>query len=70
MSLATGLAREFGVPLKMGAAAEELIRHYQITGYAKEDVLATVKELEKQTGTVLPQGNRRVYVTTVERNYR
>jgi 3-hydroxyisobutyrate dehydrogenase len=53
MSLATGLAREFGVPLKMGAAAEELIRHYQITGYAKEDVLATVKELEKQTGTVV-----------------
>ena len=53
MSLATALAREFGVPLKMGAAAEELIRHYQANGYAKEDVLATVKELEKQTGTVV-----------------
>jgi 3-hydroxyisobutyrate dehydrogenase len=53
MSLATALARECGVPLKMAAAAEELIRHYQMTGYAKEDVLATVKELEKQTNTVV-----------------
>ncbi len=53
MSLATALAKEFGVPLKMGAAAEELIRHYQLNGYAKEDVLATVKELERQTGTVV-----------------
>jgi 3-hydroxyisobutyrate dehydrogenase len=53
IGLATALAREFGVPLKMGTAAEELIRHYQATGYAKEDVLATVKELEKQTDTVV-----------------
>jgi 3-hydroxyisobutyrate dehydrogenase-like beta-hydroxyacid dehydrogenase len=53
MSLATALAKEYGVPLKIGAAAEDLIRHYQMTGYAKEDVLATVKELEKQTGTVV-----------------
>jgi hypothetical protein len=37
----------------MGTAAEGLIRHYQATGYAKEDVLATVKELEKQTGTIV-----------------
>ena len=53
MSLATALARESGVSLKMAAAAEELIRHYQMTGYAKEDVLATVKELEKQADTVV-----------------
>ena len=53
MSLAIALAKEFSVPLKMGAAAEQLIRHYQVTGYAKEDVLATVKELEKQTGTIV-----------------
>jgi 3-hydroxyisobutyrate dehydrogenase len=53
IGLATALAKEFGVPLKMGAAAEQLIRHYQVTGYAKEDVLATVKELEKQTRTVV-----------------
>jgi len=53
ITLATGLAQELGVPLKMGLAAQELIRHYQANGYAKEDVLATVKELEKQTGTVV-----------------
>jgi 3-hydroxyisobutyrate dehydrogenase len=53
IGLATQLAKEFSVPLTMGTAAEDLIRHYQATGYAKEDVLATVKELEKQTGTVV-----------------
>jgi 3-hydroxyisobutyrate dehydrogenase len=53
ISLATGLAKELGIPLKMGLSAQELIRHYQENGYAKEDVLATVKELEKQTGTVV-----------------
>jgi 2-hydroxymethylglutarate dehydrogenase len=53
IGLATALAKEFGVPLKMGTAAEELIRHYQGSGYAKEDVLATVKELENQAGTVV-----------------
>jgi 2-hydroxymethylglutarate dehydrogenase len=53
IGLAAGLAKELGVPLKMGLAAEELVRHYQTNGYAKEDVLATVKELEKQTGTVV-----------------
>jgi 3-hydroxyisobutyrate dehydrogenase-like beta-hydroxyacid dehydrogenase len=53
IGLATGLAKELGVPLKMGQAAEELVRHYQATGYAKEDVLATVKELEKQVGTIV-----------------
>ncbi|HJY82017.1 MAG TPA: NAD(P)-dependent oxidoreductase [Candidatus Binatia bacterium] len=53
ISLATALAKEIGVPLKMGTAAEELIRHYQAHGYAKEDVIATIKELEKQTGTVV-----------------
>jgi 3-hydroxyisobutyrate dehydrogenase len=53
ISLATGLAKELGIPLKMGLAAQELIRQYQENGYAKEDVLATVKELEKQTGTVV-----------------
>jgi 3-hydroxyisobutyrate dehydrogenase len=53
IGLAANLAKEIGVPLKMGLAAEELIRHYQATGYAKEDVLATIKELEKQTGTTV-----------------
>jgi 3-hydroxyisobutyrate dehydrogenase len=53
IGLATALAKEFGVRLKMGTAAEELIRHYQGNGYAREDVLATVKELENQAGTVV-----------------
>jgi len=53
ISLAAALANEIGVPLKMGTAAKELIQHYQANGYAKEDVLATVKELEKQTDTVV-----------------
>jgi 2-hydroxymethylglutarate dehydrogenase len=53
ISLAAALAQEMDVPLKMGTAAKELIQRYQANGYAKEDVLATVKELEKQTGTVV-----------------
>jgi 3-hydroxyisobutyrate dehydrogenase len=53
IGLATKLAEEFGVPLTMGKAAEGLIRGYQTGGYAKEDVLATVKELEKQAGVTV-----------------
>jgi 3-hydroxyisobutyrate dehydrogenase len=53
ISLAIKLAEEFGVPLTMGKAAEGLIRGYQTGGYAKEDVLATVKELEKQAGVTV-----------------
>lgn len=53
ISLATKLAEEFGVPLTMGKAAEGLILGYQTGGYAKEDVLATVKELEKQAGVTV-----------------
>jgi 3-hydroxyisobutyrate dehydrogenase len=53
IGLATNLAKELGVPLAMGHTAEELIKHYQATGYAKEDILATVKELEKQVGIVV-----------------
>src|SRR5262245_41742814 len=53
ISLAAKLAEEFGVPLTMGKAAEGLIRGYQAGGYAKEDVLATVKELEKQAGVTV-----------------
>jgi 3-hydroxyisobutyrate dehydrogenase len=53
IGLAVELGKEFDVPLKMGSAANELIKFYQANGYAKEDVLATVKELEKQTGTIV-----------------
>jgi 3-hydroxyisobutyrate dehydrogenase-like beta-hydroxyacid dehydrogenase len=53
IGLATQLAKEFDVPLTMGNAAEGLIDNYQKTGYAKEDVLATVKELEKLAGVTV-----------------
>jgi 3-hydroxyisobutyrate dehydrogenase len=53
ISLAVGLAKEIGVPLTIGKVAEELVRHYQTSGYAKEDILATIKELEKQAGVTV-----------------
>jgi 3-hydroxyisobutyrate dehydrogenase-like beta-hydroxyacid dehydrogenase len=53
IGLAVELGKDFGVPLKMGSAAQELIKHYQANGYAKEDVLATVKELEKIAGVTV-----------------
>jgi len=53
IGLATQLAKEFDVPLTMGNAAEGLIDNYQKTGYAKEDILATVKELEKLAGVTV-----------------
>lgn len=53
IGLATGLAQELGVPLTIGRVTEELIQHYQANGYAKEDVLATVKELEKLAGVTV-----------------
>ncbi len=51
IGLATDLGDELGVPLQMAKMAESLIENYQHTGYAQEDILATIKELEKQTGT-------------------
>ncbi len=53
IGLAVELGKDFAVPLKMGSAAQELIKHYQANGYAKEDVLATVKELEKIAGVTV-----------------
>ena len=53
IGLATGLADELEVPVKMAKMAEELIVNYQANGYAQEDVLASIKELEKQTGTTV-----------------
>jgi 2-hydroxymethylglutarate dehydrogenase len=53
IGLVTSLAQELGVPLAIGEVTETLIRRYQATGYAKEDVLATVKELEKQVNTTV-----------------
>ncbi len=53
IGLASSLAEEFGVPLKMGALAQELLRQYRDAGFGKEDILATVKELEKQAGVTV-----------------
>lgn len=53
IGLATGLGDELQVPLTMAKTAEELIAGYQREGYAQEDVLATIKELENITGTTV-----------------
>jgi 3-hydroxyisobutyrate dehydrogenase len=53
IGLATELGDELGVPLQMGKMAQSLIENYQKTGYAQEDILATIKELEKQTGATV-----------------
>ena len=50
IGLATGLAKELGVELKMGSTAEKLLKEFQCDGFAQEDILATVKSLEKSTG--------------------
>ncbi len=50
IGLATELAAELEVPLTMGTTAEALLRRYQGSGFAREDVLATVKALEEATG--------------------
>ena len=51
IGLATDLRSELNVPLTMGAAAEGLLKNYQETGFAQEDVLASIKALEKLTDT-------------------
>lgn len=50
VGLATELAAELDVPLTMGTTAEALLRRYQGAGFAREDVLATVKALEEAAG--------------------
>ncbi len=50
VGLATQLAAELDVPLTMGTTAEALLRRYQGAGFAREDVLATVKVLEEASG--------------------
>ncbi len=50
IGLVTALAEELGVPLRMGSLAQELLRQYRDGGFGQEDILAMVKELEKQAG--------------------
>lgn len=51
IGLATELAAELDVPLTMGTTTEALLQRYQKDGFAREDVLATVKALEEAAGT-------------------
>ena len=50
IGLATGLAEELGVSVPMAAAADGLLRHFRYSRFAEEDVLATVKAVEKEAG--------------------
>ncbi|MFT4582489.1 MAG: 3-hydroxyisobutyrate dehydrogenase-like beta-hydroxyacid dehydrogenase [Gammaproteobacteria bacterium] len=53
IGLATDLAREVGVDLTMIPTAERLLKNFQANGFAKEDVLATVKALEEAAGVTV-----------------
>jgi 3-hydroxyisobutyrate dehydrogenase-like beta-hydroxyacid dehydrogenase len=53
VTLATGLAREFGVDVPMGSLSEQLLVAYRDGGFADEDLLATVKGVEEQAGIVV-----------------
>ena len=53
VSLATDLAREHGVEVPMGSLSEQLLSAYRDTGFAAEDLLATVKAVEEQAGVVV-----------------
>lgn len=46
IGLATDLADEMGVDLTMIPTVEKLLKDFQADGFAKEDILATVKSLE------------------------
>jgi 3-hydroxyisobutyrate dehydrogenase-like beta-hydroxyacid dehydrogenase len=50
IGLATEMAAELDVSLTMGTTVEALLRRYQGSGFAREDVLATVKALEEVAG--------------------
>ena len=53
VTLATALAEEFGVDVPMGRLSEQLLTAYRDGGFAAEDLLATVKGVEEQAGTVV-----------------
>ena len=53
VTLATALAREFGVEVPMGSLSEQLLLAYRDGGFAAEDLLATVKGVEEQAGIVV-----------------
>lgn len=50
MKLATALADQLGVPLRLGTVSEEMIGRAQAQGHGGEDVAATIRPLEKDVG--------------------
>ena len=60
LGLAMALARRTGVRAATGAMADMLLREAQALGYGTEDIAASVKVLERLTGTeVASEGKRR-----------
>lgn len=53
IGLATDLADELDVPLRMGSVAAKAIRLFQDQGFGDQDLLATIKTLEESAGTVV-----------------
>jgi len=53
IGLAQDLATEQGVETPMGAAAHAVIRGFLESGYADEDLIATVKAVEERSGFVV-----------------
>ncbi len=53
IGLAADLAKEMDVDLTMVAKAKELLTNFQQNGFAKEDVLATIKSLEEAAGVTV-----------------
>ncbi len=50
MKLATSMAEQLGVPLRLGAVSEAMIGRAQVEGHGGEDVAATIRPLEKEVG--------------------
>lgn len=50
MRIATQLAEELGVPLRLGRVAEAMVGEAQAQGHGREDVAAIIRPLEKAVG--------------------
>lgn len=50
MKLATDLAEQLEVPLRLGKVSEEMIGRAQAEGHGGEDIAATIRPLEKEVG--------------------
>jgi 3-hydroxyisobutyrate dehydrogenase len=50
IGLATELAHQLGAPVPMGERAQALLEQYRTSGFEEQDVLASIRALEEQTG--------------------